>query len=93
MQTDRKIKEIHKEQLKKSCRVCGKRWKTAKRSFSCICSGRLLQETFKVYDSEDDMEFMPSRILLYLQGEIRRTIQAYKKRVPYCANATANHFQ
>ncbi len=91
--TDRKIKEIHKEQLKKCCRVCGKRWKTAKRSFSCIWSSRRLQETFKVDISEEDMEFMASRILFCFQGVIRRTIHAYKKRVPYCANTTNNHFQ
>ncbi len=42
---------------------------------------------------ENDMEFMASRILLCFQGVIRRTIQAYKKGVPYCANATNNLFQ
>ncbi len=73
--------------------MCGKRWKTAKTSFSCICKSRLLQETFKVDINEDDMEFMASRILLCFQGVIRRTIQAYTKGIPYCANATTNHFQ
>ena len=66
--------EFHHAQLKKSCRVCGRRLKTARgdgRSFDCLKFQREIEQTFSIDISSDDPATHPLQFRFSCHGVIR----------------------
>ena len=88
--------EFHKEQLLKSCRVCGKRLRTFQgkgRSFACTSNCKLLLETFAIDVSQDQSDTHPPEYCFGCHGVIRRKVAADKKGLPYSTHAKHNLFK
>ena len=81
--------EFHQEQLKKCCRVCGKRLLGAKEKkgkthiFNCTDNKTLLLETFMIDVSSHDSTIHPQYFCLACHSVGRRKTQAMEKSLPY----------
>lgn len=88
--------EFHQEELLKSCRVCGRRLKSAKgvgRAFDCSSKKTLLVETFGIDIGGDDSAIHPPQFCFSCEGVTRRKIAVDKKGVPYKTHAMHNVYQ
>ena len=87
--------EFHHAQLEKSCRVCGRRLKTARgngRSFDCLKFHIEIKHTFSIDISSDDPATHPLQFCFSCHGVICRKASALKKGVPFSSPAIHNHF-
>jgi hypothetical protein len=88
--------DFHREQLKKSCRVCGKRLKTVRgngRALDCSKHQVELLETFSVNISSDNISTHPRQFCFSCYGVIRRRVAATKKGLPYSSPAIHSTFE
>ena len=87
--------EFNHAQLKKSCRVCGRRLKTARRngrSFDCLKFQREIEQTLSIDISSDDLATHTLQFCFSCHGVICRKALALKKKVPFSSPALHNYF-
>ena len=89
------IMDFHKEELMKSCRVCGRRLRSSKgngRAFECSKYHQELLKTFSVDITNDNSDIHPPQFCFSCYGVIRRKAAADNKGLPYITPAIKNQY-